>query len=409
MQAGNGGLMFEELFYIHHNTVKNVPLKFKRYFYELIDWDVNHLCLTGARGVGKTTLLLQHYHEKYGDIEKCLYISADNVEVSAVGLFKTASEYFKTGGEALIIDEIHKYPNWPVELKNIIDTFKGKKIMVSGSSSLNLQKGKADLSRRLVYHELKGLSFREYLELKNGLCFPPLPLKEILNSHLKYARRISNNLAVLKEFKQYLVSGYYPFFIEGTNVYLQKVLSIIEKVLYEDVAPIANIKSSNLNALKKILWIVATSAPFRTNIEKLSRELGISKEYVYYYIDSLEKAGLITGMRPKGRGFKLTRKPARLFIENTNLLSAIAGSLGAESERGTVRETFFVNQLKDNVRIDLSERGDFTVDSKYVLEIGGRGKGFGQITREHNSYVAADGLEIGAGNKIPLYLFGFLY
>lgn len=401
--------MLEELFYLHKKAVEGLPLTFKRYLYGSVEWDSPCLCVSGSRGVGKTTMLLQHYQERYGDVEKCLYISADNIEVSALGLLSTAKEYFKYGGAALIIDEVHKYPGWQIELKNILDIFKNKKILFSGSSSLELQTGKADLSRRVVYYHLKGLSFREYLELKEGMKLPAHSLDELLSAHVKIAQGAISELPILKYFRDYLVSGYYPFFMEGEKTYLSRVLNVIEKVLYEDIAALGNMKRSNIQALKKMLWVIATSVPFSVNIDRMSRELGLSKEYVYTYLEYLEWAGLVSSLRSSAKGYKLVRKPEKLFMENTNLLFAINNYLRSESEQGMVRETFFVNQLKDLAKIAPADVGDFVVDGKYHFEIGGKSKDFKQFKGLKNAYVVADRIEIGQGNKIPLYLFGFLY
>ncbi len=401
--------MLDKVFAIHHSTVKNTPCAFRRYLYAHVDWKADAICFTGARGVGKTTMLLQYYHENYGDVEKCLYISADNMEATATGLFNIASEYFNFGGQALIIDEIHKYPNWQVELKNIVDTFRGKKLLVSGSSSLNLQQGKADLSRRFVYYDLRGLSFREYLVLKEGKAFPVLKLEDILHGHVKHAQKISGQLTVLRDFRNYLSCGYYPFFVESEAAYPQKVLNIIEKVLYEDVAVIGNVKPVNIVAMKKILWLIAGASVFAPNIDKLSRELGISKEYVYHYLEYLERAGIIVAVSSEGRGYKMLRKPAKLFLENTNLLAAINGSLRLDSEQGAVRETFFMNQVAGSERVTAASRGDFMVNAKFAFEIGGKNKTAEQLHGIKNAYLVLDKVEIGAGNKIPLYLFGFLY
>jgi len=401
--------MLEELFYIHKKTVEGIPTAFRRYLYDNIEWDSPHICITGGRGVGKTTMLLQHYREKYDDVEKCLYVSADNVDVSAIGLFNTAKEYFKYGGEALIIDEIHKYPSWQVELKNIIDTYRNKKILISGSSALELKEGKADLSRRVVYYKLNGMSIREYLILKEKLDFPRFSIAELLRNHMKVAQDISARGPILKYFKNYLMGGYYPFFVEGERVYLSKVLNIIEKVLYEDIAIMGSIKKSNIIVLKKILWLIATSAPFYVNIDKMSRELNISKEYIYAYLEYLDSAGLTHSLRTEDKGYKFVRKPEKIFMENTNLLYAINNSLLSESGQGVVRETFFVNQLKDSARITLSKVGDFRVADRYIFEIGGKGKSLLQITGMRDAYIAADRIEIGHNSRIPLYLFGFLY
>jgi hypothetical protein len=401
--------MLDKLFAIHNSAVKHTPRAFRRYLHASIDWQSDAICLTGARGVGKTTLLLQYYHDNYGDVEKCLYVSADNVEASATGLFNIASEYFTLGGEALILDEVHKYPGWQTELKNIVDTFKRKKLLVSGSSSLNLKKGKADLSRRFVYYEMKGLSFREYLVLKEGRDFPALTLEDILRGHVKQAQEISEQLTVLKSFRDYMECGYYPFFVESEAAYPQKVLNIIEKTLYEDVAVIGNVKPAHIAAIKKILRLIAQTPAFAPNIDKLSRELAISKEYVYHYLEYLEQAGIIVALYADGKGYRLLRKPAKLFLENTNLLAAINGSSRLESGQGAMRETFFMNQVASVQRLTSADKGDFTVNDKLVFEVGGKNKTTEQIQGLKNAYLALDKVEIGAGNKIPLYLFGFLY
>ncbi len=401
--------MLEELFFIHQKTVEDTPLDFKRYLYQQIDWKAQAVCVMGPRGVGKTTLLLQYYHEIYRNVEKCLYISADNVEVSAFGLFQIAKEYFQYGGDAMIVDEIHKYPQWQNELKSILDTFKKKKVFISGSSSLALFEGKVDLSRRLVYYSLKGLSFREYLLLKEKIAMPIVSLEDIFSHHVALAGKVSSGAPVLKYFKQYLSTGYYPFFVEGETTYYAKLLNIIEKVIYEDVAAMGNLKRSNILILKKMLWLIATAGSFTVNIEKMSRELKLSKEYVYSYLEYLEGAGLISCLRPGGKGYTLARKPQKVYIHDPNLLGVLHHQLMSERDQGALRETFFVNQLKDLFKITASDSGDFLLKDKYTIEIGGKDKGFDQVRGIKDAYVAADRIEIGVGKKIPLYLFGMLY
>lgn len=401
--------MFEELFYIHRKTVEEVPMVFKRYLHGGVDWEARHICITGCRGTGKTTLLLQHYVETYNDVEKCLYISADHVAVAGIGLFKIASEYFKLGGQAIIIDEIHKSPNWEAELKSIIDTFKNKQVLISGSSSIKLKQGKADLSRRVVYYHLKDLSFREYLELKEDTRLPVLSLDDLLDRHVHCAEVITRGKAILKYFNAYLAEGAYPFITEGQSMYLSKLQNVIEKVLYEDVAIAADMKQANIPVLKKILWLIASSVPFQVNIEKMSRELGISKAYVYQYIDHLDAAGLINAVPHEGNGYKTVRKPAKILMSNSNLLFAVNRAMLAEAERGCVRETFFVSQMAPLFKTTISSKGDFKIADRYVFEIGGARKGYGQIKDVESAFIAADGIEVGYANKIPLYLFGFLY
>jgi uncharacterized protein len=401
--------MLEEITYFHEQTVSAISSDFKRHLYGKIAWNSPCICIAGARGTGKTTLLLQHFNEKYGTAERCLYVSADNIQVAALGLLNTAKEYFKYGGEALIIDEIHKYPEWQIELKNIIDVYRGKKIYFSGSSSLNLHESKADLSRRTVYYTLTGLSFREFLNLEKGVDFPVYALEEILADHVRIARELASEVKILKLFGEYLVYGYYPFFREDRETYFQKLTNIIEKVLYEDIAVVGNLKRGSLIVLKKMLWIVATSAPFSVNIEKMSREFGISKEYVYVYLDYLERSGLLGALRGEMKGYKAVRKPEKLFMENTNLLHAINHDLKTSGSAGMIRETFFVNQLKSIGVLSCGKPWDFTLDGRFHFEVGGKGKNLRQIFDVANSYVVSDQIEIGFDRKIPLYLFGFLY
>jgi uncharacterized protein len=401
--------MLEELFFIHKNVVKNIPEEFKRYLYDDINWNAKAICIFGSRGVGKTTLLLQHYLNEYNDVEKCLYISADNINVISNGLYKVAQEFFKYGGEALIIDEAHKYPNWSLEIKNILDTYKDKKIFFTSSSIVDLKESKYDLSRRVVYYELKGLSFREFLafELKENL--QKYVLKDLLNKHVEYAGNLIDKVPVLKYFKEYLKLGYYPFYLESKIDFVNKLDNIIEKTLLEDLAVKYNIKEHNVYNLKKMLWLISSSHPFVPNIDKLNRTLGISQEYIHKYFNYLELAGLINFVREKDSGFRFVRKPGKIYLENTNLIYIITGKVNINNEKGNIRETFFLNQLKDILTINLCDQGDFLVDDKYVFEVGGKNKNFSQIKDLKNSYLAIENIEIGAGNKIPLYLFGFLY
>jgi len=238
---------------------------------------------------------------------------------------------------------------------------------------------------------------------------PVYRLSDILEHHVKIAQEVSAGRTILKYFQEYLVSGYYPFFIEGEKTYLSKVLNIIEKVLYEDVAALGGVRGANIRVIRKILWLIATSSPFFVNIEKMGRELKISKEYLYQYLEYLENAGLMISLRPGGKGYKPIRKPEKIFIENPNLLSAIHHSLMSESEKGGGRETFFANQMRGIAALSLPDVGDFLVDGKYVFEIGGKDKNSKQIQGLKNAWIAADRIEIGFGAKVPLYLFGLLY
>jgi len=399
--------MLESLFEYHYRVIKNLP-KYKRYLYPQINWKAKGICITGARGTGKTTLLLQYMTEKYKSAEECLYISADNIEVLDIGLLELAKEYFKYGGKALIIDEIHKYKNWQQEIKNILDIYKDKQILISGSSSIKLQKSKYDLSRRLTYYQLEGLSFREYLILENKINLKPFKLDDILKNHLQISQEITNKVTVLKEFKNYLKHGYYPFYLDNSQDYHLRLSNVIEKVLFEDVVSSYNIKISSITYLKKILYLLATSKPFMLNITKLSSDLGISKEYVYLFIEYLNLSKLINSISADAKGYALVRKPQKIYLHNTNILYTI-DSTSFNNNIGTIREIFFANQLLCNNKISSSKSGDFIVDDKYTIEIGGQNKTFEQIKNIKNSYLVVDNIETGIRTKIPLYLFGLLY
>lgn len=400
--------MLEELIAIHREVLSCITNSFERYLYDKINWDAQAICIFGDRGVGKTTLMCQRLLEKYKTVERALYISADNINVAAIGLFKIARQYFSDGGEALFIDEVHKYPNWSVEIKNILDTYKKHTIVFSASSSLDLVKSKADLSRRVVYHNLHGLSFREYLNLKHKINIKQHSFEDILHHHVAIAETLES-LKVLKEFREYLSNGYYPFFLEGLDDYLSKVNNVIEKVIFEDIAVVYNLRQTTLPVLKKLLWLVATTDGLIPNIDNISSNIGVSREVIYNCLEYLGNAGLLQNLYALTEGMKLVRKPGKIYLNNTNLLQAINGSLKRDGGVGGVRETFFANQVGAACKINLHPKADFLVDEQYVIEVGGKGKDHTQIKDLQNAYLAVDDTSIGFKNKIPLYLFGFLY
>lgn len=401
-------MFLQDLFAIHREVMATVAHKIKRYLFNRIHWKAQSICILGDRGVGKTTLICQHLIEEYKTVERALYISADNIHVNAQGLFKIAQNYFALGGEALFIDEVHKYQNWSIEIKNIIDTYKKNRVIFSASSSLDLKKSKADLSRRVVYHHLWGLSFREYISMSRNHFIPVLSLDEILKDHVRLAEELKP-LKMLKLFKDYLAHGYYPFFFEGLRDYISKVNNVIEKVIFEDIAVVFNLKQTTLPILKKLIWLVATTDGLIPNIDTISSSLGTSREVVYNCLEHLGQSGLLTNVYPTGEGLKLIRKPGKIFLNNTNLIYAINGSLRRNSGSGGVRETFFANQVGMVHKVNTHSNADFLVDDSFAFEIGGPNKDHTQIKNLSKAYLAVDDIEVGFKNKIPLYLFGFLY
>jgi len=399
--------MLENLIAMHQEVMNTTPST-RRYLYEKIHWNSKALCILGDRGVGKTTLLCQHLLERYKTPDRALYLSADHIHVVSYGLFNIAKLFFDYGGEALYIDEVHKYPQWSTEIKNIVDIYKKCQVIFSGSSSLDLNQSKADLSRRVVYHKLRGLSFREYLLLTAQIQLPSYTLLDLLHHHVAIASELSS-IPILKHFKNYLTYGYYPFFLEGLEDYSAKLYNVIEKVLFEDVATVYNLKQTTLPILKKILWLVATSNGLIPNIDKISKNLGVSREMIYNCLEYLHSSGLVNILFFSGKGNALLRKPGKIYINNTNLLNVIYGSLKLDSEIGGIRETFFVNQLSCIHKTSLHDKGDFLVEDQWVFEVGGRGKNNEQIKGLNKAYLVVDDIKIGVFNKIPLYLFGLLY
>lgn len=398
--------MLEDLIEIHQEVMATVPTVAKRYLYAQIHWNAAGICIVGDRGVGKTTMLCQDLLERYQTPNRALYISADHVTVLSYGLFSIAKEFFREGGEALYIDEVHKYPDWSTEIKNLLDTYKKRQVVFSASSSLDLNKSKGDLSRRVVYHRLSGLSFREYLHFAYNIQLPQLQLTDILQNHVAIASQFNG---VFEHFKEYLDYGYYPFFLEGLEDYFSKLTNVIEKVLFEDIAVVYNLRQTTLTILKKILWLVATSNGLIPNIDKLSKNLGVSRELVYNCLEYLNHSGLLQDVFPEGKGNNLIRKPGKIYLNNSNLLRAINRSLKRDDDVGGVRETFFVNQVSSQHKICLHSKGDFFVDDQWIMEIGGKNKNDYQVREEKDAYLILDGMKVGFGKKIPLYLFGFLY
>lgn len=386
----------------------------RRYLYDTIDWGLRCIGIVGARGVGKTTLMLQYLKATFGNSDKALYVTVDSPYFQTLKLYDFAQEFYQHGGETLFLDEIHKYPDWAAHIKAIYDAIPGLKIVFSGSSLLQIKNRKADLSRRAVMHHLHGLSFREFVNLTQNAQMQVLRLEELLKSHQSYAAEIIKGRKILQLFRDYLRSGYYPFFLEGTDSYPFKLRETINHILEVDLPLVTNIEVRQIVKIKKLLYMLAASLPFINNMLKLSEATGISRPKLYEYLAHMQEARLINLVRAKGQGYAILRRPEKIYLENTNMVHAITEELIP----GTLRELFFVNQLKNafpthaafiDSAVAVSKEGDFVIAGKYVFEVGGKGKNFKQIKDLPDSYIAADDIEIGHGNKIPLWLFGFLY
>ena len=396
----------EELYNEHRILIENTDLKFKRYLINDLPWGERLLGIQGFRGVGKTTMILQYIKETYAFSEKALYISLDNIYFSNSSLVHFVAQFVAKGGEFLFIDEVHKYPNWSVELKNIYDLHKNLKVTFTASSLLEIINSSADLSRRAIVFSMQGFSYREFLNFSFKKDLPSFSLSDILENHREIAMDILKVLKPIQYFHTYLSGGYYPFFKENDKFYYRKIQSISNMVIEVELPLLRDVEPSKTIKLKQLLYIIAHSVPFKPNISKLAGRIGITRNTLVEYIKHLADARLLNMLNTDVLGLSSLQKPDMLYLENTNLSFAFASK---HTEVGNLRETFFFNQLSQDHTVTYPQKGDFLIDENYLFEIGGKDKNYKQIAEIKDSYIAADDIEYGFGNKIPLWMFGFLY
>lgn len=377
---------------------------YKRFLFSEIDFNEQLIGVLGSRGVGKTTILLQYLHEIYKD-KKTLYIMADHPIVVQLGLFAIADEFQKKGGEVLIIDEIHKIKNFEIDLKLIYDSFFGLNVVFTGSNAVAIDNAKADLSRRAVIYKLPVLSFREFLELETNEKFKPFSLEDLLKNHTLLATEILLKVKPFAYFEEYLKNGAYPFYTISKTSYIQKLLSASMQILETDLPMIYTIDHDKINALKKMMIMLCQSEPYDINISKLCGAVELNQRTLYKYLGILQAAGLIRILGAKSSGVSIISKPEKLYLDNTNLFSIFCDSV----KIGTIRETFFASSVSYKHNINYPKSGDFILDEKFTFEIGGKDKNIKQIKNLEDAYIVADDIEIGIDNKIPLWLFGFIY
>lgn len=365
-----------------------------------VNWNGRLVGIVGARGVGKTTMILQHIKETM-DVNRCLYVNAEDFYFASHKLVDLADEFCKMGGEYLCVDEVHRYEGWSKELKLIYDYHPNLKVVFSGSSILDINKGvQSDLSRRAVIYTMYGLSFREYLELFEGIESRTYTLNEVLEHKVE----MPSTFRPLMYFRKYLEKGYYPFALEDD--YEQKLIGIVTKTLETDIPEYANMNVSTGRKLKRLMAVIAESVPFKPNMVTLAEVLSISRNNVADYLLYIEEAGLITQLRDQTGGVRSLGKVDKVYLENTNLIYALTKRDRAEI--GNVRETFFMNQLRAIDDPITSAVSDFMV-GEYTFEVGGRNKKQKQIRDVEKAFVVKDDIEYGALNVIPLWMFGMMY
>lgn len=378
--------------------LQNTTTDFKRYLYDNVSWESRMIGIIGARGVGKTTMILQHIKEKL-DSKKALYVSADDMYFGDHRLIDLAEDFFKNAGEYLFIDEIHKYTDWSRELKNIYDSFPTLKVVFTGSSVLDILKGSADLSRRAIIYKLQGLSFREYLKLFHNYESDIYTLKQIINNEVK----LVNIQHPLPLFSDYLRRGYYPFGIE--NEMSLRLGQIIVQTLESDIPQYANLNVGTGRKLKRLLSIISESVPFKPNFSKISEMIGVSRNSLDDYFSYMEKAGLIGQLRNETGGIRGLGKVDKVFLDNTNIIFNLVGE---KSNVGNLRESFFFNQMQVKNEVISSKKADFVIEH-YTFEVGGKNKQQNQIEKDGKSFIVKDDIEYGYRNEIPLWAFGLNY
>lgn len=387
--------------------LKSVETNFVRSTMGEINWNARLIGIKGARGVGKTTLLLQYIKlHLVSELDKVLYVSLDNMWFSENSLYDLGDIFTKHGGKYLFLDEVHKYSNWSTDIKNLYDDYPDLKIVFTGSSLLEILNARADLSRRAVVYHLQGLSYREYLNIELGADFQTYTLTELLNNHLNISEKITTEIKPLMYFKEYLQSGYYPYYREESDLYYLRLNEVINMILEIELPIARNVDISYVHKLKQLLFIIAQSAPFIPNISKLSERININRQTLLSYLFFLGESKLINLIYKDAHGISLLQKPSKIYLENTNLMYALSEKV---PNQGNIRETFFLNQIAKKHLVELAPKGDFIVDKNMIFEIGGKSKGIKQIKGIENSYIVADDIEYGFGNRIPLWLFGFLY
>lgn len=386
--------------------LSNTSLDFKRFLYDEIKWNNRLIGIKGARGTGKTTLGLQWLKEQDLPASKAAYFSLDDLYFTNHSLKETVAQFHKQGGKLLVLDEVHKYKNWSTEIKNIYDIYSGIKIVFTGSSIIDISKQEGDLSRRAIIYELPGLSYREFLLLKYKIKLPVFSLEKIIHEDTTLRKLFPNPFRPLEHFNEYLQTGYYPFMMEDNETVHQKINQLIRTIVEYDMAELKDFDIRNAKKVLQLIYVIAQQVPFKPNLVTLSGKTDIHRNSLNNYLHYLEQAKLISTLQPAGKSTAILQKPEKIYLNNTNLLFALAEQ---QVDTGNLRETFFLSQLNVLNKISMPKKGDFFINNKYTFEVGGKDKSSKQVTGIKNAWVVKDNLEYPIGNELPLWIFGLLY
>jgi predicted AAA+ superfamily ATPase len=396
----------DTLFKTYGRLLADTDLSFTRYLYNKINWDNRLIVIKGAKGVGKTTMLLQHIKRNFQQVEKALYVSLDNMWFANHTLLELAEYHYTHGGTHLFLDEVHKYKGWQQEVKNIYDSYPHLHLVVTGSSMLKIEESlTADLSRRHRTYTMEGLSFREYLKLEQVADLPVLSLETILNNHFTEASQITSKVKVLQHFEKYIESGYYPFYREEGDGFFDRLQQVIDTVVTTEIPAVSHIEYDSVYKVRQLLAVLAEMKPYTLNISSLCTTLQSSRNNVLKLLDLMDKAALVRRLYATNGGMNMLTKPEKILFYNTNLMHCLTPQV----DSGTMRETYLASQVGVDHQLYMPNKGDLVVDDKWLFEVGGKRKDFSQIKDMKDSFVVSDNIEIGHGNKIPLWLFGLLY
>ena len=397
----------ELLFQLNDQLLGLTSTDFVRSIMDDIPWDERLVSIRGSRGVGKTTLLLQYQKLHYGiNNRKALYVSLEGAYFTRNSLVDFVRQFYLQGGERLFLDEVHNYPNWSREIKEIYDFYPMLKIVFTGSSLLQILNADADLSRRCLNYTMQGLSFREYLKFYHDIDVPRYSLQEILSDNASICSAIFRQFRPMEFFNDYLTQGYYPFRKESPERYPMKVENLVDVILNIELPKLCGVDISKVRNLKALLVVMASNVPMLVDVSKLSTMIGLSRMSTLAYLQYLHRAALIRLLYSDDLSVKKLQKPDKILLENSNLLPVLSLE---KPNLGTMRETFFCNQLGYKHQIEYTRQGDFLIDHKLTFEIGGKSKDGKQVAQTEHSYIAADDMEFPVGNKLPLWLFGLMY
>lgn len=386
--------------------LSTTSVDFKRFLFDEIKWKNRLIGIKGARGTGKTTLSLQWLKQQNMPNSKAAYFTLDDLYFTHHSLKETVATFYKQGGEILVLDEVHKYKNWSTEIKNIYDVYSGLKIIFTGSSIIDISRQQGDLSRRALVYELPGLSYREFLSLKYNILLPIFTLEKILQDAQSLKKNLPKSFRPLEYFNEYLQTGYYPFMIEDNETVHHKINQLIRTIVEYDMAELKDFDIRNAKKMLQLMYLIAQQVPFKPNLVALAEKTAIHRNTLNSYLHYLEQAKLISLLQPAGISTAVLQKPEKVYLNNTNLLFALAEQ---QVDKGNLRETFFLSQVSAMSKVHMPKQGDFFVDNKYIFEVGGRSKSKKQIAGIKNSWVVKDDLEFPIGNDLPLWMFGFLY